>query len=131
MPVFAALDGTVMMVEDGMRDDNLITRGAYTDNHVVIHHGGRQYTVYGHLRKNSIPVKLGERIAAGTQLGLTGSSGNSSWPHLHFTSIVDNVVVEPFGGPCNPLPSGFSRSRSSRASRTCGRWCSARTRRAR
>jgi murein DD-endopeptidase MepM/ murein hydrolase activator NlpD len=36
------------------------------------------------MRKGSVRVRKGERVAAGAVLGLTGNSGNSSEPHLHF-----------------------------------------------
>jgi hypothetical protein len=45
---------------------------------------------------------------AGQQLGWTASSGNSSWPHLHFTSQVGGEVDEPWAGPCNEGPSGWA-----------------------
>jgi hypothetical protein len=45
---------------------------------------------------------------AGQQLGWTASSGNSSWPHLHFTSQVGGEVVEPWAGACNDGPSGWA-----------------------
>ena len=37
----------------------------------------------GHLQQGSIRVKEGDRVAAGTVLGLTGNSGNSTGPHIH------------------------------------------------
>ncbi|HJR95861.1 MAG TPA: hypothetical protein VJ807_10540, partial [Gaiellaceae bacterium] len=40
--------------------------------------------------------------------GWTASSGNSSWPHLHFTSQVGSEIHEPFSGACNDGPSGYS-----------------------
>jgi hypothetical protein len=49
----------------------------------------------------------GQRVVAGQQIGWTASSGNSSWPHLHFTSQVASQIHEPFSGPCNEGPSGF------------------------
>ena len=47
-----------------------------------------------------------DRVVAGQQIGWTASSGNSTWPHLHFTSQVAGQVDEPFAGPCNDGPSG-------------------------
>lgn len=55
--------------------------GAYGNNIVVKHKDGT-YTQYGHL--NSIGVSVGQSVKAGQQIGLSGSSGNSSGPHLHF-----------------------------------------------
>ena len=58
--------------------------------------------IYGHLRRGSVRVKVGDWVVAGEQIGLTGSSGNSSWPHLHLTMIVGSEPVDLWSGPCNP-----------------------------
>ncbi|MBO8201264.1 M23 family metallopeptidase [Streptomyces smyrnaeus] len=55
--------------------------GAYGNN-IVIKHKDGTYTQYGHL--NSIGVSVGQQVKAGQQIGLSGSTGNSSGPHLHF-----------------------------------------------
>ncbi|NSC24309.1 M23 family metallopeptidase [Streptomyces albus subsp. chlorinus] len=55
--------------------------GAYGNN-IVIKHKDGTYTQYGHL--NSIGVSVGQTVKAGQQIGLSGSTGNSSGPHLHF-----------------------------------------------
>lgn len=55
--------------------------GAYGNN-VVIKHLDGTYTQYGHL--GSLDVSVGETVTPGQQIGLSGSSGNSSGPHLHF-----------------------------------------------
>ncbi|NGO71686.1 M23 family metallopeptidase [Streptomyces boncukensis] len=55
--------------------------GAYGNN-IVIKHKDGTYTQYGHL--NSIGVSVGQSVTAGQQIGLSGSTGNSSGPHLHF-----------------------------------------------
>ena len=106
VPVFAALDGRVISVQDGQYDRNYGPTVSLFDNHVVVEHGTGRFTIYGHLRKG-IRLKRNDRVVAGQQLGWTASSGNSSWPHLHFTSQVDSAIHEPFSGECNPGPSGF------------------------
>ncbi|MFE9256798.1 M23 family metallopeptidase [Streptomyces sp. NPDC006879] len=55
--------------------------GAYGNNVVIKMHDGT-YTQYGHLL--SIKVSVGQRVTPGDQIGLSGSTGNSSGPHLHF-----------------------------------------------
>ncbi|HET8969249.1 MAG TPA: M23 family metallopeptidase, partial [Gaiellaceae bacterium] len=107
VPVFAALDGRVISVQDGEFDRNHGPTVTRFDNHVVLEHGQGRFTIYGHLRKG-IRLKRNDRVVAGQQLGWTASSGNSSWPHLHFTSQVASEIDEPFRGACNEGPSGWS-----------------------
>jgi hypothetical protein len=106
VPVFAALDGRVISVQDGEFDRNFGPTVSRFDNHVVVEHGTGRFTIYGHLRRG-IRLSRSERVVAGQQLGWTASSGNSSWPHLHFTSQVDSAVHEPFSGECNSGASGW------------------------
>ena len=107
VPVFAALDGRVISVQDGEYDRRYGPTQSRFDNHVVVEHGTGRFTIYGHLRKG-IALKRNDRVVAGQQVGWTASSGNSSWPHLHFTSQAGGEIDEPFTGPCNEGPSGYA-----------------------
>ncbi|MFE0896306.1 peptidoglycan DD-metalloendopeptidase family protein [Streptomyces smyrnaeus] len=71
-PVKSVAAGEVVTAGDG---------GAY-GNQVVVRHADGKYTQYGHL--SSLSVQVGQQVGAGTQLGLSGSTGNSTGPHLHF-----------------------------------------------
>lgn len=104
VPVFAALDGTVIDIQDWEQDLNTFARGL-PSNYVLLDHGGTHNTWYFHLRRGSISVAPGQFVPAGAQIGLTGSSGNSSWPHLHFESRFGQTFYEPSAGPCRPGPS--------------------------
>ncbi|MGW6690633.1 M23 family metallopeptidase [Streptomyces sp. NPDC054961] len=55
--------------------------GAYGNN-VVIKHADGTYTQYGHM--SSLSVSVGQQVTPGQKIGLSGSTGNSSGPHLHF-----------------------------------------------
>ncbi|WP_433573007.1 M23 family metallopeptidase [Streptomyces sp. CA-251247] len=55
--------------------------GAY-GNEVVIQHTDGTYSQYAHL--SSLTVSAGQNVSGGQQIGLSGSTGNSSGPHLHF-----------------------------------------------
>ncbi|MER5536508.1 M23 family metallopeptidase [Streptomyces mirabilis] len=55
--------------------------GAYGNQIVLKMHDGT-YTMYGHL--SSIGVSVGQTVTPGQQIGLSGSTGNTTGPHLHF-----------------------------------------------
>lgn len=57
---------------------------------VIIQHSDTQQTLYGHL--SEVSVQAGQTIAQGTVIGLVGSTGNSTGPHLHFESRMPNVA---------------------------------------
>jgi hypothetical protein len=102
VPVFAAVDGIVIDVSDLLPDEHVARTMTPVDNHVIVSSLGRHLrTVYGHLRKG-VPVRVGQRVVAGQQIGWTASSGHSTGPHLHFTMKLDLDVYEPFAGPCRP-----------------------------
>ncbi|MFE9833256.1 LysM peptidoglycan-binding domain-containing M23 family metallopeptidase [Streptomyces halstedii] len=55
--------------------------GAY-GNEVVVQHSDGMYSQYAHL--SSLGVSAGQTVTGGQQIGLSGSTGNSTGPHLHF-----------------------------------------------
>jgi murein DD-endopeptidase MepM/ murein hydrolase activator NlpD len=71
-------------------------------NYVVVDHGGGYTSLYGHLQKAT--VKQGDTVSAGQQVGVIGSTGKSSGPHLHLRvhkngqSIDPRTVIPGFGG---------------------------------
>lgn len=127
-PVRAAASGKVVAVRDGdldnktmlrlptETDDAYLTRlqegqmaliakgiGSVLGNHVVIDHGNEEFSVYAHLKQNSILVKVGDTVASGKVIGALGSSGNSTEPHLHF-QVCDNPDVS----VCRTIPANFT-----------------------
>lgn len=52
-------------------------------NHVIVDHGDRVLSAYAHLRRGSLRVAVGDRVATGDHLADVGNSGNTSEPHLH------------------------------------------------
>jgi murein DD-endopeptidase MepM/ murein hydrolase activator NlpD len=59
-------------------------------------------TLYGHLLETD--VKVGDRVSRGQRIGLEGSSGLSTGPHLHFELRVNDQVTDPM--PYLPALSG-------------------------
>ena len=60
---------------------------------VMVEHGEDLKTIYGHLSKTL--VAQGQKVARGAELGLTGNSGRSSGPHLHYEILVNGRSVNP------------------------------------
>lgn len=60
---------------------------------VILDHGPEIKTVYGHLSK--VLVSVGQRVERGTELGLSGNTGRSSGPHLHYEIVVKGQAVNP------------------------------------
>lgn len=71
-------------------------------NYVVVDHGNGYTSLYGHLQKAT--VKQGDTVSAGQQVGVIGSTGSSSAPHLHLRvhkngqSIDPRTVIPGYGG---------------------------------
>ena len=102
--VVAAADGVISFKQDGQFDRNCQTFGQRVDwNVVTITHADGSETWYGHLKQGSLTTKgIGDTVAAGEYLGVIGSSGASSGPHLHFeTYDAAGNLVDPYAGPCN------------------------------
>jgi murein DD-endopeptidase MepM/ murein hydrolase activator NlpD len=91
-PVRAAADGVVALA--GAETDGLGHLVGY-GNYVVIAHGGNLITLYGHL--NQELVAAGQAVHAGDVIGLEGSTGNSTGPHVHFELRVHGVPADPTG----------------------------------
>ncbi|HSW63251.1 MAG TPA: M23 family metallopeptidase [Dissulfurispiraceae bacterium] len=62
-------------------------------NCVVIDHGNGVTTLYGHNSRNL--VNVGDSIKSGTAIALSGSSGRTTGPHIHFEVRMDGVAVDP------------------------------------
>lgn len=107
VPIFAAIDGTVADAHDGEWDHETSQVNGALANYVILYHGGAQYTWYWHMRRGSVAVSTGQVVKAGQQIGLTGSSGFSTGPHLHFESRDNNTFFEPAAGACNPGASNW------------------------
>ncbi len=103
VPVIASAAGVVRNIRDEIADDDQ-NSGVGSDracgNAVVVDHGAGWLTQYCHLQKDSVRVKTGDVVAAGQALGTMGSSGWSSFPHVHFAVLrqvgASVVRVDPF-----------------------------------
>ncbi|MDX1303166.1 murein DD-endopeptidase MepM [Photobacterium sp.] len=95
-PVLAAGDGVVVKA----------SKHQLAGNYVVIKHGREYMTRYLHLHK--LLVKVGDRVTMGQRIALSGNTGRSTGPHLHFELIKKNRPVNAMKVPlpqAEPVPS--------------------------
>ena len=82
-PIYASMSGKV------------ITAGINRvyGNYVIIDHGNGYQTLYAHMSK--IIATKGQWVSQGTRIGLVGSTGYSTGPHLHFTVYKNGKLINP------------------------------------
>ncbi|MBI3856963.1 MAG: M23 family metallopeptidase [Planctomycetes bacterium] len=85
----APADGDVIQVDDGFEDLPAGKGGKFAEaNFVTLRHAGGECSTFGHLKKGSAKVKLGEAVKKGQPLAQVGNSGASNFPHCHFTLMI-------------------------------------------
>lgn len=82
-PILASNSGIIRISENRF----------YAGNSIVIDHGHGVYSCYFHL--NTMNYKVGDFIKKGEVLGLSGSTGRVTGPHLHFTFRINGLQVDP------------------------------------
>ena len=99
-PVLAARDGVVMQVESDFDKAGLnLERYGGRANFVRILHDDGTMGLYAHLQPEGVLVRTGQRIRTGQKIGLSGNTGFTSGPHLHFAVQVNrgmSLVALPF-----------------------------------
>ncbi len=100
--VLAAAAGRVIAVRDGVQDISIrapgapSTAGRQCGNRVAIGLGDSWILDYCHLAQGSLKVKVGDAVSVGQPLAQVGLSGDTEFPHLHFSVRHANQVVDPF-----------------------------------
>jgi len=79
-PIIAARGGVVVKTESGQTGRGTNPAG----NFVRVLHDDGTMGVYLHLKQGSVCVREGQRVSVGSALALSGNTGNSTGPHLHF-----------------------------------------------
>lgn len=102
--VVAGADGVIVGKDDGNYDRSCGFGGGNW-NAVYVQHADGSIAWYGHMKTWSLTGKgIGESVAAGEYLGIVGSSGNSTGPHLHLELYdAQNNLIDPWLGPCNGM----------------------------
>ena len=102
-PVIATKSGEIISTITGCSEGDLKC-GSYLGNHIKIDHGDGIESVYAHL--SQLLVQKGDTVQQGQIIGYTGSTGNSTGPHLHFEIHLNGSKVDPLNyvDPDNPRP---------------------------
>ncbi|HHW4679434.1 MAG TPA: M23 family metallopeptidase [Xylella sp.] len=98
-PILAARAGLVMEIQTGFQETTTHGRNAGGGNLIRILHEDGSMAVYAHLSPEGIAVHQGDRVTAGQLLGLSGNTGFSTAPHLHFAVQLNrqlHLVSVPF-----------------------------------
>ena len=82
-PVLAARGGTIAEVVDDKVTSGVRTGENEGDNRVVIEHADGTFAIYAHLRPGG-SARVGQPVESGDRIGLSGDTGFSTGPHLHF-----------------------------------------------
>ena len=82
-PIIASNDGKVVLAQNRF----------YSGNSIIIDHGEGIYTCYYHM--SQFKVKKGAMVKKGEVIGLSGDTGRITGPHLHFSTRVGGLQVDP------------------------------------
>ena len=99
----AVRDGQVIRVVEGFADG---TRVPGQENGIEVRHADGTIAGYWHLTRNGALVEVGDRVEQGQVIALSGDSGNSLLPHLHFEVLQGCAVL------CSSIPITFRNTRS-------------------
>ena len=83
-PVYAADNGKVIVAEDS---------GNGYGSYIILDHQNGFKTLYGH--NSQLLVSVGDVVGKGEKIALSGNTGNSTGPHLHFEVRVNDEKVDP------------------------------------
>jgi hypothetical protein len=114
--VLSSAAGTVTGRRDGIDDVSVRVAGKSAiagkecGNGVVIEHEDGWRSQYCHMAKGSVRVKVGDRVTAAQPIGLVGLSGDTEFPHVHFTVRLHGKVVDPFAYEALPDSCGGGHS---------------------
>lgn len=82
-PIKASATGQVLAVDDYF----------FNGKTIFVDHGNGLITMYCHLERTE--VLLGDHVAKGQRIGLSGSTGRATGPHLHWSVVLNGAMVDP------------------------------------
>ncbi|MFL5811365.1 MAG: M23 family metallopeptidase [Flavisolibacter sp.] len=99
--VCAARDGVVVAIKDDSKKGGYNWKYINTGNHIIVKHEDGSYGNYWHLECKGVLVHVGDSVLQGQVIGLSGNTGYSAFPHLHFE------VTSQYTVGTNQLPTKF------------------------
>ena len=107
--IVAHSDGTVVQARNNYATNDS-TGGSY-GNYVLIKHTNGYYTLYAHMRYNSVTVKVGQTVKKGQVIGYMGNTGYAFGAHLHFeVRDKNNIMIDPTAYINADLPDNSSNT---------------------
>lgn len=101
--VCAARDGVVTRAVDHFKEGGNSPAFKTKANEIMIGHADGTLSQYTHLQYQGVKVKIGQQVKAGQIIGLSGNTGFSTQPHLHFavlkSAAATNYLTLPFRFP--------------------------------
>jgi len=85
--VCASREGVVIAVKEDSDRGGLKDEYLGDGNHIIIRHSDGSMAQYWHLQQNGVLVSEGDSVKKGQAIGLSGNTGYSAFPHLHFQVI--------------------------------------------
>lgn len=82
--ICAAREGVVVDVKEDSNKGGKTIKYKEFGNYITIYHGDGSFANYFHIQRNGSKVKVGDKVESGQVIGLSGNTGWSSGPHLHF-----------------------------------------------
>ena len=90
--ICAARSGVVVLMREDSKKGGLKRKFLSEGNYVVVSHEDGTYANYWHLQYDGALVKVGDTVQQGQFIGLSGNTGYTAFPHLHFEVTTENTV---------------------------------------
>lgn len=107
--LFAPCSGEVTSIESKLTDNTppKMDSKNLLGNHVILFCEGHSILL-AHLKKDSVIVKVGDKVEAGVQIGAVGNTGNTTEPHLHIHAVEGNYInTQEIAGTAEGVPMIF------------------------
>lgn len=92
--IIAHSDGEVVAIRNDYKTQD--KNGNSYGNYVKIRHNDGRYTLYAHLKYESVCVSVGDKVTTGQKIGYMGATGHATGGHLHFeVRNANNVRIDP------------------------------------